>query len=171
MACKSVFTAKAYFTSHMSRKHSHWSESVICAPKKDTHCEHQTTSAPIQEPVGVLDAKDTVGKGSNFSKLYLRNIYMFYIKLHGQGLLPVSTIQNIFEEMQNIHELGQTYTLYRLNLLLKDMSVSCVAKISESIKHSFLFTAVHWLLTRGHTDGASFTGLLGGEGRVYVLFC
>lgn len=49
---------------------------------------------------------------------------MFDMKLQGQHLLPVSTIQNIIEEMQNIHELGQKYTLNHLNLLLKDMSVS-----------------------------------------------
>ena len=70
---------------------------------------------------------------------------MFYMKLQGQHLLPVSTIQNIVEEMQNIHELGQTYTLNRLNMLLKDMSVSDedIVKISDTIKQSDLFTACH----------------------------
>ena len=67
------------------------------------------------------------------------------MKLQGQHLLPVSTIQNIVEEIQNIHELGQTYTLNRLNLLLKDMSVSDedIVKISDTIKQSDLFTACH----------------------------
>lgn len=37
--CKSVFTAKTSFTSHMSRKHRHWSENV-----KDARCE----SVPLQ---------------------------------------------------------------------------------------------------------------------------
>lgn len=143
--CKSVFTAKTSFTSHMSRKHRHWSENVICASITDTHCESPTTSATIQEPASVSDAEDTVGDGSDFSDLYLRNICMFYMKLQGQHLLPVSTIQNIVEEMQNIHELGQTYTLNRLNLLLKDMSVSDedIVKISDTIKQSDLFTACH----------------------------
>ena len=124
--CKSVFTAKTSFTSHMSRKHRHWSENVICASIQDAHCESPTTSATIQEPAGGSDAEDTVGDGSNFSDLYLRNICMFYMKLQGQHLLPVSTIQNIVDEMQNIHELGQTYSLNGLNLLLKDMSISDV---------------------------------------------
>lgn len=68
------------------------------------------------------DDEDTVGDGCNFSNLYLRNICMFYMKLGGQHLLPVSTIQNIIEEMQNIQELGQAYTMNRLNLLLKDVN-------------------------------------------------
>lgn len=70
---------------------------------------------------------------------------MFYMKLQGQHLLPVSTIQNIIEEMQNIHELEQTYSLNKLNLLLKHISVSHedIVKISDSIKQSDLFTACH----------------------------
>ncbi len=104
-----------------------------------------TTSATIQGAASVSDAEDTVGDRSNFSDLYLRNICMFYIKLQGQHLLPVSTIQNIVEEIQNIHQLGQTYTLNRLNLLLKDMSVSDedIVKICDTIKQSDLFTACH----------------------------
>lgn len=143
--CKSVFTGKSSFTSHMSRKHRHWSENAICASIKDTHCESPSRSATMQEPASVSDAEDTVGDGSNFSDLYLRNICMFCIKLQGQHLLPVSTIQNIVEEIQNIHEMGQTYTLDRLNLLLKDMSVSDedIVKISDTIKQSDLFTACH----------------------------
>ena len=143
--CKSVFSAKSSFSSHMSRKHRHWSENVICASNQDTHCERPTTSATIQEPAGGSDAEDAVGDESNFSDLYLRNVCMFYMKLQGQHLLPVPTIQNIVEEMQNIHELGQTYTLNRLNLLLKDMSISDedIVKISDTIKQSDLFTACH----------------------------
>lgn len=60
----------------------------------------------------------------------------------GQYPLPVSTIQNIIEEMLNIHELGQAYTMNRPNLLLKDMSIpdEDIVKISDTIKQSDLFT-------------------------------
>lgn len=68
------------------------------------HSESPTSSATIQEPASVSDGEeDAVGDGCNFSDLYLRNICMFNMKLQGQHLLPVSTIQNIIEEMQNIH--------------------------------------------------------------------
>ena len=140
---KCVHWKNVFYLSH--EKHRHWAENVICASIQDTHCETPTTTATIQEPASVSDADDTVGDGSNFCDLYLRNICMFYMKLQGQHLLPVSTIQNIVEEIQNIHELGQTYTLNRLNLLLKDMSVSDedIVKISDTIKQSDLFTACH----------------------------
>lgn len=70
---------------------------------------------------------------------------MFYIKLQGQHILPASTIQTIVEEIQNIHELGQMYTLNRLCSLLKDMSVSDedVIKICDTVKQSDLFSACH----------------------------
>lgn len=119
----------------MSRKHRYWLE----------NCESPTSSATIQEPASVSDDEDTVGDGCNYSDLYLRNICMFYMKLQGQYLLPVSTIQDIIEEMQNIHELGQAYTMIRLNLLLKDMSIpdEDIVKITDTIKQSDLFTACH----------------------------
>lgn len=70
---------------------------------------------------------------------------MFYIKLEGQYPDPASTIQNIVEEIQNMHELGQAYTFSRLNLLLKGLSVSDedIIKICETVKESDLFSACH----------------------------
>ena len=70
-----MFAGKTSFTSHMSRKHRHWAENVICASIQATHCETPTTTATIQEPASVSDADDTVGDGSNFCDLYLKKIY------------------------------------------------------------------------------------------------
>lgn len=81
---KSVFIARTSFTSHMSRKHRHWSENV---PLQGL----QYRNLPVCQMM------------KNFSDLYLRNICMFYMKQQRQHFLPVSTIQNITEEMQNIH--------------------------------------------------------------------
>lgn len=124
--CNTVFTVKSSFTSHMSRKHRHCSVNVICGSFKDTNSKCPSTSehsvSTIQETASMSDAEDTVGDMSNFSDLYLRN--MFYIKSQEKHLIPASTIQNIVEEIQNIHKLGQTDTLNRLILLLKDLSVS-----------------------------------------------
>lgn len=44
---------------------------------------------------------------------------LFYLKLQGQLLIPASTIQTIVEEMQNVHELGQAYTITKVSSLLK----------------------------------------------------
>lgn len=49
---------------------------------------------------------------------FFRNVSLFYLKLHGEFLLPALTIQNIVE--QNKHELGQKYSLSKLTDLLKN---------------------------------------------------
>lgn len=141
--CKCVFSVKSSFTSHMSRKHRHCLENVFRGPiNEDTQ---SAASATMQEAASLSDAEDTVTDRPNFSDLYLRNVCMFYLKLQGQHLLPASTIQNIVEEIQNIYELGQTYTLNRLSLLLREMSVADedMVKICDTIKKSDLFTACH----------------------------
>lgn len=71
---------------------------------------------------------------------------LFYLKLQGQLLIPASTIQTIVEEMQNVHELGQAYTINKVSSLLKnDMnrSYEAVTKICDCIKESDLFSACH----------------------------
>lgn len=149
--CKtSLFTVKSSFTSHMSRKHRHCSVNVICGQFRDTNSERPSTNEQnihtVHETGSVSDAaEDTFGDLSNFSDLYLRNVCLFYIKLQRQLLIPASTIQTIVEEIQNIHEMGHTYTLNRLNLLLKDLSVSDeeIVKICDTVKDSDLFSACH----------------------------
>lgn len=82
----------------------------------------------------------------NFSDLFLRNVSLFYMRLQGHFcfLLPALTIQNIVEEMQNIHELGQTYTLSKLSSLLKnDTPMSDEDIVCESVRGFDLFAACH----------------------------
>uniref|UniRef100_A0A096MAD3 Uncharacterized protein n=1 Tax=Poecilia formosa TaxID=48698 RepID=A0A096MAD3_POEFO len=76
----------------------------------------------------------------------LRNVSLFYLKLQGQFLLPASTTQNIVEEIQNIHELGQTYCLSKLWSLLKNetpLSDEDITNICESVKGFDLFSICH----------------------------
>lgn len=77
----------------------------------------------------------------DFNDLFLRNVCLFYLKLQGQFLLPASTTQNIVEEIQNIHELGQTYTLSKLTSLLKNetsLSDDDISKVCQSVRESVL---------------------------------
>lgn len=88
----------------------------------------------------------TIDKPENDSQSYLRNMCLFYLKLQAQLLIPASTIQTIVEEMQNVHELGQTYTITKVSSVLKnDMSLSdeAITKICDCIKESDLFSACH----------------------------
>ena len=127
--CTNVFKVKSSFTAHMSRKQRDFADSSI----RDLYrVSSQSTSVPTESGhVGpqVYEAGTETGTdegdldmSDNFSDLFLRNISLFYLKLQGQFLLPASTIQNIVEEMQNIHELGQTYTLSKLTSLLKKIT-------------------------------------------------
>lgn len=100
----------------------------------------------------------------NDSQSYLRNMCLFYLKLQGQLLIPASTIQTIVEEMQNVHELGQAYTLTKVSSLLKnDMSLSdeAITKICDCIKDSDLFSACHQgQLRTTYSRNQTFTKIL-----------
>lgn len=85
---------------------------------------------------------EDIDTSGDFGDLYLRNVSLFYLKLQGKFLLPASTIQSIVEEMDNIHVLGQAYTLSRLcSLLQNDTSLSDddIAKVCDSVKESDTF--------------------------------
>ena len=56
----------------------------------------------------------------NDGQSYLRNMCLFYLKLQGQLLIPASTIQTIVEEMQDVHDSGQAYTITKVSSLLKN---------------------------------------------------
>ena len=46
---------------------------------------------------------------------------LFHLKLQGQLLVPASTIQIIVEEMQNVHELGQAYTIAKMSFFIEKL--------------------------------------------------
>ncbi len=90
--------------------------------------------------------EDVMDTADDFNDLFLRNVCLFYLKLQGQFLLPASITQNIVEEIQNIHELGQTYTLSKLTSLLKNetsLSDDDISKVCQSVRESDLFSACH----------------------------
>ncbi len=82
----------------------------------------------------------------NFNESFLRNLCLLYLKLQGQFLLPASTVQTIVEEMQNVHELVQDYTLSKLHSLLKNemcLTDEVVSKVCDCVKNSDLFSFCH----------------------------
>ena len=150
--CTTIFRVKSSFTAHMSQKHKDFSDSTI----SDLNTESASQSSSAQNESDdfcpqLYDAGADMGTDAcdmdvseNFSDLFLRNVSLFYLKLQGQFLLPASTIQNIVEEMQNIHELGMGYILRKLTSLLKnDTSDEDITKVCESVRGSDLFSACH----------------------------
>ncbi|CAI5687008.1 unnamed protein product [Oreochromis niloticus] len=153
--CTSVFTVKSSFTAHMSRKHKNFADGGIsdwykdCAPQSCPTVEAELLNCgPDISEAGTETVPIEVDSelSEDFRDLFLRNISLFYLKLQGQFLLPASTIQTIVEEIQNIHELGQSYTLDNLTTLLKTnttLSDEGIAKLCEAVKGSDLFSACH----------------------------
>ncbi|KAK0140164.1 hypothetical protein N1851_022918 [Merluccius polli] len=115
--CTNVFTVKSSSTAHMSRKHRDLTDISI----SDLFRESASQSSSVQAETDNFGAQ-------------------------GEFLLPASTIQNIFEEIQNIHELGQTYSLSKLTALLKNdtsLSDEDITRVCESVRGSDLFSACH----------------------------
>lgn len=114
-------TCPVIFTAHISRKHRDIADrsiSDLCrhsaSPSSSVHFESDHFGPQVNETI-TKKATDEGGMdiSEDFSHLFLRNVSLFYLTLQGQFLLPASTIQNIVE-MQNIHELGKTYSLSKL---------------------------------------------------------
>lgn len=149
--CTNVFTVKSSFTAHMSRKHKDFADcSISDMYREKATAESNASIGPQVYETGTemsiddveMDARPT----EDFSDLFFRNVSLFYLKLQGQFLLPASTIQNIVEEIQNIHELGQTYTVSKLNSMLKNdtaLSDEDIRKVCNSVTGSDLFSASH----------------------------
>ena len=97
----------------MSQKHRDFADcSISDLYRENATAESDALIGPQVYETGTEMSTDEVEMDitEDFRALIFRNISLFYI-LQGQFLLPASTIQNIVEEIQiqNIHELGQTY--------------------------------------------------------------
>lgn len=105
----------------MSRKHKACSVDSISEMYRETIASSSFISAYEDVSQSSNDATTNISfeMRENFNETFLRNVSLFYLKLQEQLLLPASTIQTIVEEMQNVHELRQDYTLCKLQSLLK----------------------------------------------------
>ncbi|XP_023184309.1 uncharacterized protein LOC111606963 [Xiphophorus maculatus] len=151
--CKKVFHVKSSFTAHISRKHRDLADNIHdsykCSGSQSLSVHNDPDNIESQGNEIILQTAPNESDNDiteDFSDLFFRNVSLFYLKLQGQFLLPASTIQNIVEEIQNIHELGQTYCLSKLWSLLKNetpLSDEDITNICESVKGSDLFSICH----------------------------
>lgn len=146
--CTRVFKVKSTFTAHMSRKHSNYSDMCNSGIYLETLPSHSSVSDHTEMDRQTETETETPGQDEfddtfeNFSDMFLKNISLFYLRLQGQLLLPASTIQTIVEEMQNIHHLGQTYTITKLTTVLKkDLSLSddVIASLTRWVSEAVWF--------------------------------
>lgn len=165
--CKHVFTKKSSFTSHMSRKHKACSPDIIDDMYRESIPQSPNVIASTDDSVNTPETMQTASSASDMPEIdrtdYLRNMCLFYLKLQGQLLIPTSTIQTIVEEMQNVHELGQAYTITKVNSVLKDMNLSdeAITKICDCINEADLFSTCHReQLRTAYSRNQTFTNIL-----------
>ena len=144
--CQSTFTLKSSFTAHLSRKHPQCSVNNINYIYREI--APQSSATACEEASQTLDGatEESTELPHNLDETFLRNVCLFYLKLQGQLLLPVSTIQITVEDTQNLHEFGLDYTLSKLNSLLKDelnLADDVMGKVCDYIKDSDLFSSSH----------------------------
>lgn len=144
--CERNFTLKSSFTAHMSRKHGDCSASNISDIYKDVTLQSSDAVFPNASENLAPDNATLEEVPPNLNEAFMRNMCLFYLKLQGQLLLPASTIQIIVEEMQNLHELGQEYTLSNLQKLLREdqgLTDDAISKVFTCVKDSDIFTTCH----------------------------
>lgn len=111
----------------MCKKHKACSPDGIYDMYRETHPQPPNVIASTDDSETTHEAMSTASAASdmpeNDSQSYLRNMCLFYLKLQGQLLIPASTIRTIVEEMQNVHDLGQAYTITKVSSLLKNYMI------------------------------------------------
>ena len=86
---------------------------------QDNGLEHQIIDAADED---IFD-DEQIDETDNVKELYLKNLLLFYLKLESKCLLPASTIQNIVEAFKDIHRLGQSLILKKLQSCFKDLDI------------------------------------------------
>lgn len=144
IGCTKYFRVKSSFSSHLSRYH------------KTTPCETGIQATPAsQEHEQLLPLSDDMGidldtvhvEDAMFSDqtAFLNSLALFYLKMQAKLLIPASTVQNIIEEYQEVHNSGTRCLmsklrekLFQLNLLDSDVN-----EILSDIAETDLFKTCH----------------------------
>jgi hypothetical protein len=134
--CCSKFNVKSSFSSHLSRKHFDICEISLTSARNQVEiqgdAEPPQAAEPEVEPFDNLEdflCDDTVENDNN----YLRQLALFYLKLQGKYLLPVSTIQTIITEFEDCHDMSQIILTKKLCSKLESLEVS--PEVILAVKH------------------------------------
>lgn len=126
--CDKHFSNKSTFTAHLSRHHNSSNnlkvspEFIIDASYNDI--DHSMVSEPtasyMEETPASFDMDDCTEDSEallqtdGIEELYLRNLALFYLKLESKFIIPASTIQNIIEQLQDVHSIDQSIIYEKL---------------------------------------------------------
>jgi hypothetical protein len=145
--CKKVFSKKSCFSAHLTRFHNSWDADLVsrkhfmasdvgtCRDNNPTHSTASNVSDVqllIPENSSIMSSCENsmqmdcsqendlclVASEKNIVNLFMQNIGLFYLKLQAKFFIPVSTIQLIITEFQDVNSLGQMYIHQKLTALL-----------------------------------------------------
>lgn len=152
--CSKTFSVKSTFTSHMSRIHRHSSvchlvSRTVPASECNTidetvHAQASSQSFQIgsESEAGISDEVNSCGVQERVDEtLFRKNLTLFYLKLQAKMLLPASVVQTIFEEFEDIHDLGQCHMFEKLSEKLKSLGISDdnVSRVIKELEKESLF--------------------------------
>lgn len=150
--CDASFTVISTFTSHLSRKHKNstevnLSESIVTT----AHVTEAESFQNIDSDMITDEHIDVVGNREHLEvspenideTLFLKNLALFYLKLHAKLLLPSSVIQTIIEDMQSVYDVNQSHLLFKLNEKLVTLGVpeASINNVMDSLKADDLLQA------------------------------
>ena len=143
--CDASFRTKSSFTAHLSRYHRRDQDPAVI----DVHEENQDTDEDNDEINHPMEANDEnyefeiLNETDNAEELYVRNLLLFYMKLESKYLLPSSTIQYIVDGFKDIHSLGQSLILKKLQNQMKDLDIpeDLANQLIDEVLSSDLLTA------------------------------
>ena len=146
--CRKKYTVLSSFTGHLTRSHKkHVDQKVINTGSnfeistENSGSQQMLNEEPleieIQQDILLPQEHAKIEFNSNIeADLFLENIAQFYLKLGSQFLIPVSTIQYIVSEINNMHNDNQVITQHKL----KEQLLACNItpnKIDQILTDSF----------------------------------
>ena len=131
--CSRTYALTSTFTSHLSRKHSkrilsvdyiHVQPNPVSVPASVPEVREDNPEAEMPQLIENMDEtsddENSFLKSNEFSSLYLRNLALFFLKLESKLTVPVTTVQSIVDELQDVHRIGKMAMNHKLIEMLTD---------------------------------------------------
>jgi len=148
LTCARMFSKKSSFTAHLSVKHGTPSRAIVdtnmlvhCQESDNAVCDETVNSESadlniVESDIHVPYNDEEINKES-----FLRNFASFFLRLHCRFNVPVSTVDLIAREIDNLHQLGLETCARALRLRLRgeNMESESVDEIVSEIKKSDVF--------------------------------
>lgn len=127
-SCKMIFTNVSSFNNHRYKKHPNFSNNM-----KDTepninldHCNESITRDNVED----------------YEEIYKQNLANFYLKLEAYYNIPVSTIERIAIDLENLHQQERdiTFAKIRTTFMNEGIPQSTISVVLNIINRSEIFS-------------------------------